>query len=125
VAELEERRRGEVSELQRAQEALANTQVEATQTARRAKEAEARVREFEEAARVAAEAVREPTYQVAEVFAQPSITSRLAALRREPASEAETTEEAGAAPPEEELSLRERLARAAAARHRPSGTGES
>jgi hypothetical protein len=125
VAELEERRRGEVSELQRAQEALANTQVEATQTARRAKEAEARVREFEEAARVAAETVGEPTYRVAGEFVQPSISSRLAALRREPTSEAETSEEAEATPPEEELSLRERLARAAAARHRPSGTGES
>lgn len=125
VAELEELRRSEVSELQHAQEALANTQVEATQAVKRAKEAEARVRELEETARTAVETVPEPTYEVAEEFRQPSITSRLAALHREPAPEAEPTDEGDAAPPDEGLSLRERLARAAAARHRPSGTGES
>lgn len=125
VAELEELRRSEVSELQHAQETLANTQVEATQAAKRAKEAEARVRELEETARAAAENVPEPTYEVAEEFRQPSITSRLAALHREPAPEAKPTDEGDAAPPDEGLSLRERLARAAAARHRPSGTGES
>lgn len=125
VAELEELRRSEVSELQHAQEALANTQVEATQAVKRAKEAEARVRELEETARTAVETVPEPTYEVAEEFRQPSITSRLAALHREPAPEAEPTDEGDAAPPDEGLSLRERLARAAAARHRPGGTGES
>lgn len=123
LAELEERRRSEVSELQRAQEALANTQVEATQATKRAKEAEARVRDLEEAAREAAEALP-ATYEVAEEFRQPSITSRLAALHREPAPEAQPAGE-GEAAPDEGLSLRERLARAAAARHRPSGTGES
>ena len=122
VTQLDELRRSEVLELQRTQEALANTQVEATQAAKRAKEAEARVRDLEAAARTA---VPEPTYQVAEEFRQPSITSRLAALHREPAAEADPTDEADAAPPDEGLSLRERLTRAAAARHRPSGTGES
>ena len=123
LAELEERRRSEVSELQRAQEALANTQVEATQATKRAKEAERRVGELEEAARQAAEALPE-TSEVAEEFQQPSISSRLAALHREPAPEAQPAGE-GEAVPDEALSLRERLARAAAARHRPSGTGES
>jgi chromosome segregation ATPase len=123
VAELEELRRSEVSELQRAQESLANTQVEAAQAAKRAKDAEARIRELEEAAQGAREAAPQPTYEAPEEFLQPSITSRLAALRREPAPEAIGEEEA--ASPDEGLSLRERLARAAAARHRPSGTGEN
>jgi hypothetical protein len=123
VAELEELRRSEVSELQRAQESLANTQVEGAQAAKRAKDAEARIRELEEAARGGREAAPQPTYEAPEEFLQPSITSRLAALRREPAPEPVGEEEA--ASPDEGLSLRERLARAAAARHRPSGTGEN
>jgi chromosome segregation ATPase len=125
VAELEELRRGEVAELQRAQEALANTQVESAQAAKRAKDAEARVRELEEAPQGAREAAPQPTYDAPEEFLQPSITSRLAALRREAAPEAEPIGEEEAASPDEGLSLRERLARAAAARHRPSGTGEN
>jgi hypothetical protein len=50
VAELESQRRNDVSELQRAQEALANTQLDATLARKRAKELEERLRELESGA---------------------------------------------------------------------------
>ena len=178
VAELEDRRRTDVSELQRAQEALANTQVEATQAKRRTKELEERVRELESEPVPAAPPVPAP-FTVAEPAGYeevPSFSARLVSLvhqreahaepepayvepeippgpRPEPAAEPipeppvaaparapqeeravepkpkrapaakEETEPSAAEGEDEGLSLRTRLARAAAARHRPPGMG--
>lgn len=119
IAELEDTRRNDIAELQRAQEALANTQYEAAQARRQVKELEDRL----------AESKARPTEPVAEHTQQPEVTepsfsSRLGHLAREH----ETPPASGAEEPEPEpevdeasLSLRERLARAAAARHRAPG----
>jgi exonuclease VII small subunit len=126
IEELEAARRTDIAELQRAREALANTQYEAAQALRRAKELEG------ELAVLRAEAVEAPAAAGPEEEGRPTIGERLAALARERTSErrppaepmaAETEREAPAAeqPEEEGLSLRERLARAAAARHRAPG----
>jgi hypothetical protein len=113
IEELEEMRRSEVAELQRAHETLANTQFEATQAHRRVKELEERLRDLETEPRADAEHA-EPEPPMAEVM--------------EPEPQPVGGSEAPAPPPEPELelddgqvSLRERLARAAAARHRAPG----
>lgn len=126
IAELEEARRNDVAELQRAQEALANTQFEATQVQRHAKDLEDRIKKLQAApAPEPTPAVEVPDY-VTEQGEGTSFSSRLASLVREHESGAPT--ESGEPPPaaddEEALSLRERLARAAAARHRaPNAPG--
>ncbi|MGZ8687590.1 MAG: hypothetical protein ACXWZP_04110 [Gaiellaceae bacterium] len=117
VAELEEARRDDVTGLQRAQEALANTQFESTQARRRVKELEGRLEELQAAPPVPGQAPA-PDAEEPDSFA-----ARLAHLagehepgeEPEPAAEAEEVDESA-------LSLRERLARAAAARHRTPGT---
>ena len=133
VRELEDQRRRGVEDLAHAEERLGNTQVELMRATKRAKELEERLRRLE-----AGEA--EPRGERApEPEAEPAAVSPLARLRRE-------VREAGRAPAEEPaqgaeepahgaeepapvdeagLSLRERLARAAAARHRTPGSGGS
>lgn len=123
IAELEEARRNDVTELQRAQEALANTQFEATQAQRNVKDLEDRIKKLQAApAPEPAPAVEVPDY-VTEQGEGASFSSRLASLVREHESgaPAESGEPPPAAGDEEALSLRERLARAAAARHRAPG----
>jgi predicted nucleic acid-binding Zn-ribbon protein len=173
VEELESARRSDIVELQRAQESLANTQVELTNANRRLKEAEGRLRELESGGPAAAKTARppvpvpdyvtrEPKYVAADseyVDQEPgyadqepatapererdaeapaaevaTFAARLASFGREigaetsppvevpPEGEEQDEEHLPAEdrPPVEEegLSLRERLARAAAARHR-------
>jgi hypothetical protein len=113
IAELEDARRRDVAELQRAQETLANTQFEATQARKRAKELEEQLQR----------AGTTPATPVPEYVPEPetSFSARLAHLVREHEEPPGTGAAPAAteAPAEEEgLSLRERLARAAAARHR-------
>lgn len=137
IEELEAARRTDIAELQRAQEALANTQYEAAQALRRAKELERELAVLREAVPEGAAAPEAPQEE------RPTIGERLAALARERASTPSPTpaptpagaeipseqpaERPGAEPEptpeptEEGLSLRERLARAAAARHRAPG----
>ena len=131
IEELEAARRTDIAELQRAREALANTQYEAAQALRRAKELERELAVLREAVPEGAAAPEGPQEE------RPTIGERLAALARERAStsaptpagtDAPSEEPAGrpSAEPEPEpaehgLSLRERLARAAAARHRAPG----
>ena len=117
VAELEAARRSDIEELQRAQEALANTQVELTNANRKLKEADGRIRELGSEVAPAAEPERAP------VPVPDYVTRETENARREP--EYGPREPTAAAQPEQEapaeeegLSLRERLARAAAARHR-------
>lgn len=133
VRELEDQRRRGVEDLARAEERLGNTQVELTRATKRAKELEERLRRLE-AGETQPRGERAP-----EPEAEPAAASPLARLRRE-------VREAGRAPAEEPaqgtegpahgaeepapvdeagLSLRERLARAAAARHRTPGSGGS
>jgi chaperonin cofactor prefoldin len=146
VRELEDQRRSDVSELQRAHEMLANTQAELTLATRKLKEAEAR------AAEAAIGAPPEPVPEGVQEPAPPRTTRRRG--RREPVPEPEPSEPVGVEPEpaaerpaaaasaepapagsveeepadlgepelgEEGLSLRERLTRAAAARHRTLG----
>jgi uncharacterized coiled-coil protein SlyX len=123
IAELEEARRNDVAELHRAQEALANTQFEATQAQRHARDLEDRVKKLQAApAPEPAPAVEVPDY-VTEQGEGTSFSSRLASLvhEHESGAPAESGEPPPAAGDEEVLSLRERLARAAAARHRAPG----
>ncbi|HEU4529287.1 MAG TPA: hypothetical protein VFT80_15335 [Actinomycetota bacterium] len=118
VAELEDARRADVTELQRAQETLVNTQFEATQARKQVKELEQQLRE----ALGRPVAAAEPAEEAAPA---PAGRSRRRAPKEAPPEPVFAQEEpAGQAEPEEpdeELSLRERLARAAAARHRMSG----
>jgi hypothetical protein len=129
ATQMETQRREEIVELQRSQEALANTQVELMDSTRKLRAAEDRVRELESAAGVQSSRgvpVYEPSQ--AEAEAPPARPARPA--RRPPAAEPAAEPEPQEAvaeeepqaeePPEEALSLRERLARAAAARHRTS-----
>ncbi|HEU4356616.1 MAG TPA: hypothetical protein VFT27_13590, partial [Actinomycetota bacterium] len=119
VAELEDARRADVAELQRAQETLANTQFEATQARKQAKDLEQELRaaldrpppaaETTEEAPPAPSAGRSRRRSPKEAQPEPSLGPE------EPVAEPEPEREDG------ELSLRERLARAAAARHRMSG----
>ena len=119
VAELEDARRADVAELQRAQETLANTQFEATQARKQAKELEQELRDALGRPSVPAEPAEE------EPAATPAGRSRRRAPKEAPPEPAfEPEEPVVQAEPEgeeQELSLRERLARAAAARHRMSG----
>jgi len=113
LQELEDLRRSEVAELQRAHETLANTQFESTQARRRVKELEERLRELE----------AEPARDAAAVFEQEP------AVEPDPEPAPEPARDDVASPPlapeagsdDGEVSLRERLARAAAARHRAPG----
>jgi len=147
VQELEAQRRRDVSELQRVQEALANTQHELTAATRRAKQVESSGRKLQAVEAAEGESVndeadeeiappphperRSRTARAAEeLFAQPeeeTIASRLSRRSKkgeaEKAPEEETEAAPGAAAPGG-LSLRERLARAAAARHRATGSAE-
>lgn len=113
LRELEEQRRADVAELQRAHEMLANTQVELAEANRRLQQAEARA--------LAGEVTPEEV-----VEARPTRRARPEpVLEEEPSEEPEPSEEEveeeAAAADEEGLSLRERLTRAAAARHRTLG----
>jgi chromosome segregation ATPase len=132
VAELESARRNDIVELQRAQESLANTQSEGIQARRRVKELEEQLQRA-----LSASADASPTAAPAADEPPPSYASRLAHLvsERDPSTEparptptpTPTPTPAESAPGEEEeadesaLSLRERLTRAAAARHRMPG----
>jgi chromosome segregation ATPase len=129
VEELEAQRRQDVSELQRVQEALANTQLELAAATKRAKQAESSARTLK-----AVEDVAEPPAEEAPDDSLETIAARLSRARgRKRAVEPEETEapalEEPEAPEEPDtgapavgLSLRERLARAAAARHRVPGS---
>lgn len=118
LKEIDANRQAEVGELHRAREALATTQVELLEARSARRDAEARVQELEGAAELGARSDEEE-------LAAPvgSFSGRLAELRQEHAINSraeegspEDGEEVG-----EILSLRERLTRAAAARHRPPG----
>ncbi len=128
LAELEALRRNEVSDLQRAQESLANTQVELMDTNRKLKAAEERVREMEGGGEASSRRGGAPEYRPASSeeddatvwnyeSSDAGLGSPFAGLASDESAngggESEPEE-----PPEETLSLRERLARAAAARHR-------
>jgi hypothetical protein len=135
VAELESHRRSDVAELQRAQESLANTQVELMESNRKLKASEERLRELEggatapsreatqpgKAKRAAPEP--EPVARSAEgdrpawTYETEDVASEFAGLISDEATDEQVGSEPEG-PPEETLSLRERLARAAAARHR-------
>jgi len=135
VRELEDQRRQGVEDLARAEERLGNTQLELMRATKRAKELEQRLRELE-----AGEAAP-PGERASEPEPEPAPTSPLARLRREVREAARAPAEEPAPVPAEEpapgpaeeprpvdeagLSLRERLARAAAARHRAPGSGGS
>jgi hypothetical protein len=140
IAELENARRADIVELQRAQESFGNTQVELSNATRKLRQAEARIRELERpgnaSPRIQVETSAEPAPVPSYVAASegdlslseqvddpiPSLgafgeggsphTWETTNLDPEP----EAAEEA----PEEGLSLRERLARAAAGRKRLS-----
>ncbi len=140
IAELENARRADVVELQRAQESFANTQVELSNAIRKLREAEARVQELERAG--TSRPVRSDDGSVGEPAPVPSYVT---GSDRHPWA-AETSDEvpslgafgdggsphgwetsgsdpepvAEEGPEAEGLSLRERLARAAAARRRLS-----
>ena len=125
VRELEDQRRRDVEELARAEERLGNTQLELMRATKRAKELEQRLRELE------AGGAAPPRERVSEPEPEPAPVSPLARLRREvreaaraPAEEPAPVAAEEPAPVDEAgLSLRERLARAAAARHRAPGSG--
>jgi len=152
VLELEDQRRKDVSELQRAQEMLVNTQVELTEANRRLKAAQARISELEAVSPLAAAGAGTPIPSLEEAPAVPPRAAKHRGGRRprkvaaeeteapevgapveelavpageptpEPEQPAEPEEaERPAAEDEEGLSLRERLTRAAAARHRTIG----
>jgi hypothetical protein len=133
IEELEAARRTDIAELQRAREALANTQYEAAQALRRAKELERELAVLRAEALEPAAAEQPEAEQPEEEEGRPTIGERLAALARERTSDRRPPAEPGTAEPEEPaasaaeqpeeegLSLRERLARAAAARHRAPG----
>jgi hypothetical protein len=129
---MESQRRQDVADMQRAHESLANTQVELMEANRRLKATEERVRALEalgssaaEESQVAAEgsASRDdvpPGWSTTPPREQgPGRPTR----EPQPAAGADSPDEEEPeeqAAPEETLSLRERLARAAAARHRTS-----
>jgi len=125
VEELEAQRRQDVSELQRVQEALANTQLELV-AATKAKQVESSARSLQ-AVEDIVEAPAEEGPDASLAFDEESIATRLSRAKgRKRALDSEETEvpEEPAAAPSGGLSLRERLARAAAARHRVSGSGD-
>jgi len=140
IAELENARRADIVELQRAQESFGNTQVELSNATRKLRVAEARIRELEMTGnappRIEAEPDAEPapvpsyvvasegdlsfsqdvdeTYPSVEAFGDGGSPHTWETTNLDP--EPEAAEE----PPAEGLSLRERLARAAAGRKRLS-----
>jgi hypothetical protein len=136
IEELEDARRRDVTEVQRAQESLANTQRELQNVTRRLKEAEAALKAAPADAggdegpakgsggrggrKTAKRATASPVYEAPEDVVTPG--SRMAASLHPsapPAEPEEEEEEEEVAPASQEgMSLRERLARAAAARHR-------
>ena len=140
IAELENARRADVVELQRAHEAFANTQLELSNTVRKLREAEALVKELERSgggrskgAKRQAEPASEaapapvPTYVAAaddpEAWSQVEdpfgdVSDAFAAAPDTWSDPPATVEEPLEEEPAEGLSLRERLARAAAARKR-------
>ena len=148
VEELEAQRRRDVSDLQHFQEALANTQHELAAATKRAKQAESSARKLQavedtpdgsaeragdEDAQASRPERRSRSAKAAEeLFAQSdedTIATRLSRAKgRKGADDTveaeEKAEEPAAAAPSGGLSLRERLARAAAARHRAPGTGD-
>ena len=135
IAELENARRADVVELQRAHEAFANTQLELSNTTRKLREAESRLKELDRSGGAparrtepAAEAAAVPTYvaaaedpeawnEVEDPFGDSSD-----AFADPPDTWSDPTPGEGSVEdePAEGLSLRERLARAAAARRRIS-----
>jgi len=126
VEELEAQRRQDVSELQRVQEALANTQHELAAATKRAKQTESSARSLQ-----AVEDMAEAPAEEARASEEETIATRLSRAKGrkraiDPDEPAVPTEpappEEPAAAPSGGLSLRERLARAAAARHRLSGS---
>ena len=126
VEELETQRRQDVSELQRVQEALANTQLELVAATKRATQVESSARTLQ-AVEDIAEAPAEEGLDASLAFDEESIATRLSRAKgRKRGVDSEETEvpEEPAAAPSGGLSLRERLARAAAARHRVSGSGD-
>jgi chromosome segregation ATPase len=128
VDELEAQRRQDVSELQRVQEALANAQHELATASKRAK-VESSVRPLQAVEDVAEASAKEaPGNGASEEETIATRLSRAKGRKRvvEPDEPPAPTEpappEEPAAAPSGGLSLRERLARAAAARHRLSGS---
>ena len=93
IAELEQARRSDVTELQHAQEALANTQFESAQARRRVKELEERLEELEAVPAAAAEQVTASFVEEATSF-----SARLAHLVREHESAPEPEPGPGAEP---------------------------
>lgn len=142
IAELENARRADVVELQKAHEAFANTQLELSNTTRKLREAEGRVKELERSGNAPAKASKKKAESARD--ADPAPVPAYVAAADDPeawgevedpfgdASEAfEMSDDTWSDPPapaeepaEEEpgegLSLRARLARAAAARKRLS-----
>jgi hypothetical protein len=129
VEELEAQRRQDVSELQRVQEALANAQHELATASKRAK-VESSVRPLQAVEDVAEASAEEALGSGASE--EETIATRLSRAKGRkrvvepdaPAAPGEPAapDEPDAAAPSGALSLRERLARAAAARHRLSGS---
>jgi len=144
VEELEAQRRQDVSELQRVQEALANTQHELAAATKRAKRAESGGRKLQAVEDTTEASGDEAQDDVAparserrsgtaiaadERFAQSgeeTIATRLSRVKGKKGAvdPAEAEEAEPAAASSGGLSLRERLARAAAARHRAPGSAE-
>ena len=129
VEELEAQRRQDVSELQRVQEALANAQHELATASKRAK-VESGVRSLQAVEEVSEASAEEALGNGASE--EETIATRLSRAKGRkrvvepdaPATPAEPAapDEPAADAPSGGLSLRERLARAAAARHRLSGS---
>jgi chromosome segregation ATPase len=128
VEELEAQRRQDVSELQRVQEALANAQHELATASKRAK-VESSVRPLQAVEDVAEASAKEA--QGNGPSEEETIATRLSRAKgrkrgvepdEPPAPPEPAAPEEPAAAPSGGLSLRERLARAAAARHRLSGS---
>lgn len=138
IAELENARRADVVELQRAQESFANTQVELANATRKLRDAEARIRELQAVPAVEpdprAESAPVPDYVVEAASEDLALTGDDAEVpltpedagngRDEPRKTSPRKREASPQDEREEpiveegLSLRERLARAAAGRRR-------
>jgi hypothetical protein len=136
IQEMEAQRRSDVAELQIAQQSLANTQFELMEATRKLKSAEERALELEVGDEPAAESRRVPRGRAAAERGRvrhPEPSREPEPVRdHDPTDEemavihaTEPRVESPSAPPDEEadeelagLSLRERLARAAAARHR-------
>ncbi|HET7868964.1 MAG TPA: hypothetical protein VFM85_01410 [Actinomycetota bacterium] len=129
VEELESQRRKDVAELQRVQEALANTQHELATASKRPK-VESSVRPLQAVEEMAeAPAKGTPGVGASEEETIATRLSRAKGRKRAVEPDAPTRpvepaapDEPAAAAPTGGLSLRERLARAAAARHRLSGS---